>query len=52
MSDYKKVEAYSCERPNCNQVRSSIEKIESHIHIAHGIPFNFIMKPTEEAHRK
>ena len=44
--DYVKVEAYACKRPNCNQVRNTISEIESHIRLAHGIPYDFIIRPT------
>ncbi len=49
MSDYKKTIFYQCLHKDCKVVRQTIHDIESHLHIAHGISYGLIIKPTQES---
>ena len=44
--DYEKTIGYKCKHSNCGVIRKTISDIESHIHIAHGLPYEFIIRPT------
>ena len=44
--DYEKVIAYKCNKVDCKVVRKTISDIEEHIHLAHGLPYEFIIRPT------